>query len=96
MKKIFLSAIMLVSLSCVKEQILPGAPPPRCGWVTDKKFQSPPGDTTAALRTYWVLFAVDTVCAPFNPNCQTIVFIQVPKTVYDTMFANRYPERYCY
>lgn len=93
--KLFLIALALAAAGCHKERI---SRPLACGFVFDKYFASPPGDSSAANRTYYLWLASDTTTPipPAPPISRWIV--QVVKDVWDTMFVagQPYPPRYCY
>jgi hypothetical protein len=90
-KMLFVLLVLLALMACSKESRIEA----RCGWVTHKYYQNPPSDTTVANRTYWLLWAEDTVCQGI-PCLFTAYNVQVTKAVYDTMIVNRYPDQYCY
>lgn len=90
MKKLLLLLLLSVLLfSCVKEVDKTQT----CGWVFDKYFQSPAGDSTATNRTYWLWLANDTLSNAPNNRYK----IQVSKPTFDTMLVGQpYPQQYCY
>lgn len=93
--KHILILIAFLAASCGKEDI---QSPLACGYVFDKYFQNPPGDTTLALRTYWLrLVSSPTIPVPPAPP-NTFWVLQVPKAIYDTMLVagQTYPPQYCY
>lgn len=81
--KLFYIALAFL-FACSKEQSAPAA----CGYVFDKYYQNPPGDTTLANRTYWVRVASDTIIAPPPAPPITNWVVQVTKPVYDTMLRS--------
>lgn len=94
MKSILFYLCLFFAAACGKDVDAPQA----CGYVFDKIYKSPPGDTSGPLRTYWLWMASDTVILPPPAPPITHWQIQVPKRVYDTMLVpgQRYPPRYCY
>ena len=90
--KIFYIALAFL-FACSKEQSAPAA----CGYVFDKYYQNPPGDTTLGNRTYWVRVASDTIIAPPPAPPITNWVVQVTKPVYDTMLTSgKNAVRFCY
>lgn len=99
MKKLIFALVFLAA--CSPEYMPPPKQAPktqRCGTVGDKKYMNPPGDTTLANRTYWVLFSPDTAitCPPGVLYCGIANYLQVPKSVYDTIIERGRGNRYCY
>lgn len=93
--KLIFSFLFMAAIACTKQDI---ESPQACGYVFDKYFQNPPGDTTLALRTYWLrLVSSPTIPVPPAPP-NTFWVLQVPKAIYDTMLVTgqTYPPQYCY
>lgn len=92
MRILIISAFVILA-SCRKEVSKPAA----CGFVFDKFYQSPPGDTSTPLRTYWLRVASDTNILPPPAPGITNWVIQVPKNIYDTMLrSGKNAVLYCY
>ena len=84
---------ILLLISCTKEVEKPTA----CGYVFDKYYLNPPGDTTLANRTYWVRVASDTTILPPPAPPITNWVVQVTKPVFDTILrSGKNAVLYCY